>query len=156
MQRTKRGNPHRLPKHHKRGQHAPSPIRQQCVSSTVVQPAEPIERARLTLHEADPITGNGDTLYTLFYECYRGYTIYSTQEGRCCIHGKQGCLRLRGKFVCFPAIEDAKNLIKRFRAEGYTSYDPVERYLPEWEYVCLNRHEQQRTARSSYSMQRVS
>ena len=156
MQRTKRGNPHRLPKHRKRGQYAPSPIRQQRVSSTVAQPVELIELARLTLHEADPITGNEDTLYTLFYECYRGYTIYSTQEGRCCIHGKQGCLRLRGKFVCFTAIEDAKNLIKRFRAEEYTSYDPVERYLPEWEYVCLNRHEQQRTARSSYSMQRVS
>lgn len=156
MQRNKRGNPHRLPKHRKGGQHAPSPIGQQRVSSTVVQPVELIERARLTLHEADPITGNEDTLYTLFYECYRGYTIYSTQEGRCCIHGKQGCLRLRGKFVCFPAIEDAKTLIKRFRAEEYTSYDPVERYLPEWEYVCLNRHEQQRTARSSYSMQRVS
>jgi hypothetical protein len=70
--------------------------------------------------------------------------------------GGQGCLRLRGKFVCFPAIEDAENLIKWFRAEKYTSYDPVERYLPEWEYVCLNRHEQQRAARSSYSMQRVS
>jgi len=134
MQRTKRGNPHHPPKNRRRGQHAPSPLRQQ--------------RA--------PITGNGDTLYTLFYECYRGYTIYSTQEGRCCIHGKQGCLRLRGKFVCFPAIEDAKNLIKRFRAAEYTSYDPVERYLPEWEYVCLNRHEQQLTARSSSSMQRVS
>ena len=156
MQRTKRGNPHRLPKHRKRGQHAPSPIRQQRAPSMVAQLSEPTERARLTLHEADPITGNEDTLYTLFYECYRGYTIYSTQEGRCCIHGRQGCLRLRGKFVCFPAIEDAKNLIKRFRAEEYTSYDPVERYLPEWEYVSLNRHEQQRTARSSYSMQRVS
>lgn len=156
MQRVKCGNPHHLPKKRRRGQHAPSPIRQQRVSSTVARPAEPIERARLTLHEADPITGNEDTLYTLFYECYRGYTIYSTQEGRCCIHGKQGCLRLRGKFVCFPDSEDAKNLIKRFRAEEYTSYDPVERYLPEWEYVCLNRHEQQRTARSSYSMQRVS
>ena len=134
MQRTKRGNPHHPPKNRRRGQHAPSPLRQQ--------------RA--------PITGNENTLYTLFYECYRGYTIYSTQEKRCCIHGKQGCLRLRGKFVCFPAIEDAKNLIKRFRAAEYTSYDPVERYLPEWEYVCLNRHGQQRTARSSSSMQRVS
>src|SRR5258708_14052174 len=99
MQRIKCGNPHRLPKKRRRGQHAPSPIRQQGVSSTVAQPAEPIERARLTLHEADPITGNGDTLYTLFYECYLGYTIYSTQEGRCCIHVKKGMLRLVGKFV---------------------------------------------------------
>jgi hypothetical protein len=156
MQRIKRGNPHHPPKKRRRGQHAPSPIRQQRAPSTVAQLSEPTERARLTLHEADPITGNEDTLYTLFYECYRGYTIYSTEQGRCCIHGKQGCLRLWGKFVCFPAVEDAKTLIKRFRAEEYTSYDPVERYLPEWEFVCLNRHEQQRTARSSSSMQRVS
>ncbi len=156
MQRTKCGNAHHPPKKRRRGQHAPSPIRQQRAPSTVAQLSEPTERARLTLHEADPITGNEDTLYTLFYEYYRGYTIYSTEQGRCCIHGKQGCLRLWGKFVCFPAVEDAKTLIKRFRAEEYTSYDPVERYLPEWEFVCLNRHEQQRTARSSSSMQRVS
>jgi hypothetical protein len=147
MQRTKCGNPHHLPKNRKRRQHAPSPA---------VRPIEPTERAQLTLHDSDPITGNEDTLYTLFYELYRGYTIYSTPEGRCCIHGKQGCLRLRGKFVCFPAIEDAKTLIKRFRAEGYTSYDSVERYLPEWEYVCLNRHEQQWTLTLSRPMQRVS
>jgi hypothetical protein len=156
MQRTKRGNPHHPPKKRRRGHHAPSPIRQQRAPSTVAQLSEPTERARLTLHEADPITGNEDTLYTLFYEYYRGYTIYSTEQGRCCIHGKQGCRRLWGKFVCFPAVEDAKTLIKRFRAEEYTSYDPVERYLPEWEFVCLNRHEQQRTARSSSSIQRVS
>ncbi len=148
MQRTKRGNPHHLPKNRrKRGQHVPPPA---------VRPVEPAERARLTLHETDPITGHEDTLYTLFYECYRGYTIYSTQEGRCCIHGKQGCLRLRGKFVCFPDVEEAKTLIKRFRAEGYTSYDPVERHVPEWEFVCLNRGELHRTPTLSRPMQRVS
>ncbi len=124
------------------------------------QPAAPLavqrlERVRLTLYDSDPITGNEDTLYALSYECYRGYTIYSTRW-RCCIHGKQGCLRLRGKFVCFPAIEDAKNLIKRFRAGGYTSYDSMERYLPEWEYMCLNWREQDGTPLSSRSMQRVS
>jgi hypothetical protein len=123
---------------------------------TIAQPVDPTERARLTLHDRDPITDNEDTLYTLFYEDYRGYTIYSTQEGRCCIHGKQGCLRLRGKFVCFPAIEDAKTLIKRFRSEGYTASDPVERYVPESEYVCLNRHKQQRTPLLSHAIQRVS
>jgi len=121
-----------------------------------VQPVELVERARLTLHESDPITGNVETLYSLFYEYYRGYTLYSTLDGRCCIHGKQGCLRLRGKFVCFPAIEDAKTLIKRFRADGYTSSDSMERYLPEWQYVCLNWHEQQRLPTLSRSMQRVS
>ena len=117
---------------------------------------EPGERARLTLHESDPITGNEETLSSLFYEYYRGYTIYSTQEGHCCIHGKQGCLRLRGKFVCFPDIEEAKTLIKWFRAEGYTSYDPVERYVPEWEYMCLNRHEQQRASTLARPMQQIS
>ncbi len=156
MQRTKRGNPHHLPKKRKRGQQAPSPIRQQGVPSTVARPVEAVERARLTLHDSDPITGDEDTLSTLFYECYRGYTIYSTREGRCCIHSQQGCLRLRGKFVCFPDIEEAKTIIKRFRAEGYSSYDGVERHLPEWEFVCLNRHEQQRASTLSYAMQRVS
>jgi hypothetical protein len=141
MKSCKRGNPRRKPR--KR------------------QPAAPLaaprlERARLTLHDSDPITGHEDTLYRLSYECYRGYTLYSTERGRCCIHGKQGCLRLRRKFVCFPTVEDAKNLIKRFRAEGYTSSDSMERYLPEWEYVCLNWREQQGTPTSSRSMQRVS
>ncbi len=156
MQRTKRGNPHHPPKHRRRGQHAPFPTRQQRTSSTVAQPVEPIERARLTLHDSDPITDNEDTLSTLFFEDYRGYTIYSTEQGRCCIHGKQGCLRLRGKFVCFPDIEEAKTLIKRFRREGYTSYDSVERYLPEWEFVCLDWRELQRTPTLSRPMQRVS
>jgi hypothetical protein len=72
------------------------------------------------------------------------------------MHGKQGCLRLWGKFVCFPASEDAKTLIKRLRREGYTSYESVERYLPEWEFVCLNWRERQRMPMSSYSMSRVS
>src|SRR5260221_5504615 len=107
MQPIKCGNPHRLPKKRRRGQHAPSPIRQQRVSSTIAQPAEPIERARLTLHEADPITGNEDILYTLFYECYRGYTIYSTRYGRCCTHCKQRFLRLRSEHVCVTDTEDA-------------------------------------------------
>jgi len=147
MQRPKRGNPHRLPKQRKRGHHVPPP------AGRAVAPAE---RVRLTLHDSDPITGTEDSLYTLFYECYRGYTIYSTQEGRCCIHGTQGCLRLRGKFVCCPAVEEAKTLIKRFRAEGYSSYDSVEPHLPPWEFVCLNRGEQQRTPPVSRSMQRVS
>src|SRR5713101_2390986 len=90
----------------------------------------PLERARLTLHEADPITGNEDLLSSLFYEFYRGYTIYSTPRGRCCIHGQQGCLKLLGKFVCFYTIEDAKSFIGHLRGEGYTSADRVERSLP--------------------------
>ncbi len=164
-QRRKCGNPHRLPKKRRQRQPLPAPSRQQHAlvpirppraPASSVRPVEQVERARLTLHTADPITGNEDTLYTLFYEEYRGYANYSTPEGRCCIHGKQGCLKLRGKFVCFPDFEDAKTLIKRLRAEGYTSSDPVERSVPEWEYVCLNRHEQQRASTLSSAMQRVS
>jgi hypothetical protein len=156
MQRTKRGNPHHQPKQRKRGQPVPSPSREERVSSTIAQSVELIERARLTLHETDPITGNEDTLSTLFYEEYRGYTIYSTEQGQCCIHGKQGCIKLGGKFVCFPDIEEAKTLIKRFHREGYTSIDSVERCLPQWEFVCLNWREQQPTPTLSRSMQRVS
>lgn len=146
MQRAKCGNPHHLPKNRSKwGQRAPSTIRPQRAPSPAARPIEPMERARLTLHETDPITGNEDTMYTLFYEFYRGYTIYSTGQGRCCI-------KLRGKFVCFPDIEEAKNLIKRFRREGYTSYDSVERYLPQWEFVCLNWHVQQVTPMLSRTM----
>ncbi len=125
MCERKRGNPHPLPK-----------ARSRCANG------QPLARPRLTLHESDPITGNEDALYTLFYEGYRGYTIYSTPEGHCCIHGRQGCLKLRGRFVCFPDIEEAKAFIKRLRAQGDTSYDDVERYLPEWEYVWLSWKEQ--------------
>ncbi len=155
MQRAKRGNPHRLPKQRRPRQYTPSSFRQPRAPLTVAQPVEPMERARLTLHDSDPITGNEDTLSTLFYECYRGYTIYSTPDGSCCMHGEQGCIKLQSKFVCFADVEEAKALIKRFRVEGYTSYDSMERYLPEWEYVCLNRHEQQRTPRASCPTQSV-
>jgi hypothetical protein len=95
-------------------------------------------------------------LSSLFYEYYRGYTIYSTQEGRCCIHGKHGCIKLRGKFVCLPDFEEAKTLIKQFRANGYTSSDSVERCLSEEKFVWLNRLELQRTPMLSRPMQRAS
>ena len=117
-------------------------------------PDDRMERVRLTLHETDPITGNEDTLYTLFYEEYRGYTIYSTPRGRCCIHGKQGCLKLRGKFVCFYDVEEARGLIKRFRQESYTSAGSVERYVPQEEYVCLNWRKLHGTPPLSRPMQR--
>ena len=127
MQSLKLGNPRRKPKASRK--------RQRRISVAV----QPLKRARLTLHEADPITGNEDTLYGLSYERYRGYSIYSTPDGRCCIHGLGGCLKLWGLFVCLPDIEEAKTLIKRFRAEGYSCLDSVERYLPEWKFVWLNR-----------------
>lgn len=157
MQRTKRGNPHHQPKKRRKGrQQGPLPLGEQSVPSLVVGPIEPIERARLTLHESDPITGHEETLSSLFYEYYRGYTIYSTEQGRCCMHGQYGCIQLWGRFVCFPDIEDAKTLIKRFRAEGYTADDGVERSLPPSEYVRLNWHECQRSPLRASSMQRVS
>jgi hypothetical protein len=140
MQHPKRGNPYRLPKHRRRcslpaiESHGP-------LSFTATPPSERLERARLSLHEHDPITGDEEYLSSLCYEVYRGYTIYSTEQGRCCLHGKQGCLRLRGQFVCFPDIEEAKTLIKRFRHEGYTASDRMERSLPAGAFVWLNRHE---------------
>ena len=140
MQHRKRGNPYHFPKKRRRRQDV-SALKEQCVLSTVAHPSEPVERARLTLHESDPITGNEDSLYTLFYEWYRGYTIYSTEQGRCCIHSQQGCLRVRGRFACFPDVEEAKKLIKWLRAAGYTASDPVEREVPASAYMCLNRHE---------------
>ena len=72
------------------------------------------------------------------YEFYRGYTIYSTPSGQCCIHGQQGCLKLLGRFVCFYDVEEAKTFIKHLRREGYTSADRVERSLPPEDYVWLN------------------
>lgn len=126
--------------------------------TAVALPPSPQDRVHLTLHETDLVTGNEDSIYRLFYEDYRGYTIYSTEQGRCCIHGKAGCVRLQGLFVSLPDIEDAKTLIKRFRAGGYTSFDRVERSLPEGAYRCLNRSEQQqqRTPPVSRPMQHVS
>jgi|GraSoiStandDraft_56_1057294.scaffolds.fasta_scaffold124117_2 hypothetical protein len=135
MQRPKRGNGHRFPKrrtHYKPALSEPEIIRP--------EGSKPGAVARLTLHDTDPITGTYDQLFTLFYEWYRGYTIYSTEQGRCCIYGagRQGCLRLWGKFVCFPDIEDAKNLIKYFRARGIHSWESMDRSLPEGdEQVCL-------------------
>jgi hypothetical protein len=117
---------------------------------------EPMERARLTLHDTDPITGNEDTLSSLFYEFHRGYTIYSTPWGCCCIHGAQGCIKLRGKFVCFYDVEEAKTLIRHLRKAGYTAADSVERYLPQEEYVWLNWRKLQRKSRLSRPMQPVS
>ncbi|HEU5226556.1 MAG TPA: hypothetical protein VFU49_02010 [Ktedonobacteraceae bacterium] len=120
----KRGNPSRKPRKHKR--HATTSVKS-------------LEAARLTLHQYDPITGNEDVLYTLFYESYRGYTIYSTEQGRCCIHGRDGCLRIRGYYACFPDVEQAKNLIKHFQADGRTPQESMNRYVPEETYRCLNR-----------------
>src|SRR5712691_8592933 len=115
-----------------------------------------LERARLTLHEADPITGNQEMLSSLFYEFYRGYTIYSTVRGRCCIHGQQGCLKLLGKFACFYTIEDAKIFIQSLRREGYTAAGCVERSLPPETYVWLNWRKSPRQRTAAQPVQSVS
>ncbi len=95
-------------------------------------PAPSLETVHLSLHETDQVTGDEDGLCALFYEYYRGYTIYSNEEGVCCIHGagREGCLRLWGKYVSFPDIEAAKNLIKYFRAQGIRSGESMDRALP--------------------------
>ncbi len=86
----------------------------------------------LTLHAIDPMTGNEDLLSTLFYEYYRGYTIYSTSQGTCYLYGsgKQGCLRLHGKFVSFPDVEAAKEIIKYFQAHNLHSWESMDRTVP--------------------------
>jgi hypothetical protein len=113
--KTKRlGNPRRLPKRRRRvgtRQHRP----------------QAVPRPRLTLHQTDPITGHEEQLSSLFYEFHRGYTIYRTEQGQCCIHGKDGCLQIEGRFVCFPTLEQAKRLIKWFRIEGYTAQNRMQR-----------------------------
>lgn len=54
-------------------------------------------------------------------------------------HGKEGCLRIQKKYVCFPDIEQAKTMIKHFQADGRTAHERMERYVPEDEYYCLNK-----------------
>jgi hypothetical protein len=100
---------------------------------TTTATEQPLEIVSLNLHETDPVTDDEDGLCALFYEDYRGYTIYSNEEGVCCIHGagRQGCLRLGGKYVSFPDIEGAKNLMKYFRAQGIRAWENMDRSLPE-------------------------
>ncbi len=111
-----------------------------------------LEVVHLILHQTDPVTGNEDTLYTLFYEVYRGYIIYSTEQGQCCIHGKDGCLRIQGKYVCFPDVEQAKNLIKHFQADGRTPQESMNRYVPEDEYIRLKNSRQRDNRSTRYNV----
>ncbi len=107
--------------------------RQASQQRLLTAPAPSLETVHLSLHDTDPVTGDEDGLCALFYEYYRGYTIYSNEEGVCCIHGagREGCLRLWGKYVSFPNIEAAKNLIKYFRAQEIRSEESMDRSLPE-------------------------
>ena len=123
MQPHKRGNPRRR-----------SPKRKHERMTTTSS----MEVARLTLHQSDVVTGKEEMLYNLFYEMYRGYTIYSTEQGRCSIHGRDGCLRIEGYYACFPDVEQAKNLIKHFQADGRSSQEGMNRFVSQDAYVCLN------------------
>lgn len=131
MQTPKRGNPH----------HAPKWTRRHVSRRPVEQEQQPAAVARLLLYHTDPITGRYDQLFSLFYECYRGYTIYSTQTGACCIHGagSGGCLQIDGKYAVFPDIEEAKSLMKWFLAENQTAQEQMNRSIPHEVYICLNR-----------------
>lgn len=134
MQRRKCGNPHRISKRRKRQ-----------IGSRRTR--EHLEAARLTLYETDLITGREDVLFTLSYEHYRGYTIYSTESGTCCIHGRNGgCLRIERKYACFPDSEQAKRLIEHFRADGRTAQESMSRYVSQDAYRCLNRRSWQQSS----------
>lgn len=134
MQRRKRGNGYRLPKRYvqlqkeKRGQPCPRPL--------LLVPTP----ARVMLSHRDTITGNYDRLSSLFYEFYRGYTIYSTERGTCCIHGpgRGGCLQIEGRYAAFPDIEDAKALIKWSLAVQRTAWEGMNWRVPQEVYICLN------------------
>jgi hypothetical protein len=142
MHKPKRGNGKRLPK--RRNRRTPALGQPEVIES---EASKPLPIARLTLHERDPITDRYEQLFTLFYESYRGYTIYSTREGPCCIHGRDGCLRIAGRYACFPDIEEAKALIKHFVVDGRTSQESMNRSVPEDEYLCLNSGRQRHGSR---------
>ncbi len=93
------------------------------------------------------MTGNEERLSALFYEECRGYTIYSTQEGTSLLHGQGG-----GAYACFPEFEEAKNLIKYFRAQGQTAWGRMEREVPAEAYDCLNRNRQRNAKRAQYRL----
>ncbi len=71
---------------------------------------------------------------------------------RCCIHGKGGCLRIQEKYVCFPSVEQAKQMIKYFQANGCTQEESMDRYVPEDAYRCLNRRRPRDTQRRPHSL----
>jgi hypothetical protein len=143
QQPLKRGNGKRRPKRRRR----PTSVLSETSGAGT---PKPLARARLFLHDTDPITGREDRLFTLFYEDYRGYTIYSTESGACCIHGagRGGCLRIAGKYVVFPDIEDAKTLIKWLRASGQSAQEDMQRTVPQEAYLCLNPPRRAQRARS--------
>jgi hypothetical protein len=92
----------------------------------------------LFLHETDVVAADADAVFSLFYESYEGYTLYSTQQGRCAVHGARGCLRLGGKYVSFPDEEQARRAVLYFQERGWKPHQIMERGMAEGAYVCLN------------------
>jgi len=98
----------------------------------------------LYLDETDTITGEPEVLYSLSYERFEGYTIYNTMQGMCVLHGagERGCLRMKGKYVRFPDVEQAKRAVLYFQARGWKPSQIMDRGMEEGAYVCLNEQEQ--------------
>jgi hypothetical protein len=94
----------------------------------------------LFLDEIDTVTGDLDTLFSLWYESFAGYSIYSSEQGTCVLHGtgQRGCLRIAGKYVRFPDAEQAKRAVLYFQARGWKPHQIMDRGMAEGAYVCLN------------------
>ncbi len=92
----------------------------------------------LFLHETDVVAGDADAVFSLVYESHEGYTLYSTQQGRCAVHGARGCLRLGGKYVSFPDEEQARRAVLYFQERGWKPHQIMERGMAEGAYVCLS------------------
>lgn len=97
----------------------------------------------LLLCEIDIVTEDEDTLFSLTHETYEGYTIYCSWQGTCALHGagQRGCLRIQGKYVSFPDVEQAKRAVRYFQARGWKPHQIMDRGMEEGAYVCLNVHE---------------
>ncbi len=98
----------------------------------------------LFLDEMDTITGDLDMLFSLWYESFEGYSIYSSEQGMCALHGtgQRGCLRMAGKYVRFPDAEQAKRAVLYFQARGWKPHQIMDRGMAEGAYVCLNEQEE--------------
>jgi|GEM_PF-4703574 hypothetical protein len=94
------------------------------------------------LDETDTITGDEETLFSLSYESFEGYTLYQNERGMCALHGagQRGCLRIQGKYVRFPDVEQARWAVLYFQARGWKPHQIMDRGMAEGAYVCLNKH----------------
>ncbi len=58
----------------------------------------------------------------------------------CVLHGavERGCLRMQGKYVRFPNVEQAKQAVLYLQARGWKPSQIMDRGMEEEAYVCLN------------------